>query len=124
VNRAKMRAKLAKRQGGWTCHWCRGPAIEDAAGGQRATVDHLIPVSRGGADDMLNTVLSCQACNGERGAPEVTREQAAGEWARSHATKPWTQLNRPRLPATLAAWRAEARKPATHRMALELGWPK
>jgi hypothetical protein len=122
MNRAKMRAKLAKRQGGWFCHWCKGLAVEDdAAGEHRATVDHLIPLSRGGRDDMLNAVLACQGCNGERGAPETSPTEAAAEWAAAHAAPPWST---PKRRAVRPEWRREARQPATHRMDLSRVQPR
>ena len=33
-----------------------------------ATVDHLVPISRGGSNRVKNTVLACRACNNARGA--------------------------------------------------------
>ncbi|MDD4865679.1 MAG: HNH endonuclease [Mycobacterium sp.] len=41
-----------------TCVYC----------GRRAeTVDHVLPKSRGGAEDWFNLVASCQSCNGRKG---------------------------------------------------------
>jgi 5-methylcytosine-specific restriction endonuclease McrA len=38
----------------WTCHYC----------GQEAnTVDHLIPISKGGTDEATNMVAACVKCN-------------------------------------------------------------
>jgi 5-methylcytosine-specific restriction endonuclease McrA len=38
----------------WTCHYC----------GQEAnTVDHLIPISKGGTDEATNMVAACIKCN-------------------------------------------------------------
>lgn len=36
------------------CGYCRGPA---------ATVDHIVPRSRGGTDSWRNTVAACDSCN-------------------------------------------------------------
>lgn len=42
------------RRDGWRCAYCSGHA---------ATVDHVLPRSRGGANAWLNTVACCQRCN-------------------------------------------------------------
>lgn len=50
------------------CHWCR---IKLTA--ETATVDHVIPISRGGLNNDNNRVLACQPCNSARGhaMPEI-----------------------------------------------------
>lgn len=40
-----------------SCHYCGFPAIE---------VDHVIPVSRGGGNDLENLVAACWECNHEK----------------------------------------------------------
>lgn len=50
------------------CHWCpRYLAIDEA------TVDHRIPLHRGGLDNRNNFVIACEPCNQRRGhdMPEV-----------------------------------------------------
>lgn len=44
------------------CYWCRVELSQDAA-----TVDHRIPLSRGGLNCGNNYVLSCHPCNNARG---------------------------------------------------------
>jgi hypothetical protein len=44
------------------CHWCR--AKLDAAS---ATVEHLVPLGRGGSNRVDNLALACKKCNEERG---------------------------------------------------------
>ncbi len=44
------------------CGYC-GKVIEDGD----VTLDHIIPVSKGGTDKMSNMVLSCSKCNGRKG---------------------------------------------------------
>ena len=34
---------------------------------RRATLDHIVPLVRGGADSEANTVAACDACNGAKG---------------------------------------------------------
>ena len=71
--RSNLKKFLAKRDG-QKCFWCEvGLHIRDKsntlAGVQkrlRATVDHLVPRSRGGSDKKHNLVLSCPVCNGDR----------------------------------------------------------
>lgn len=59
-NKKDKKKMLKKRP---FCHWCNDPL--DAVS---ATVDHRIPLMRGGLDNMNNKVLSCQPCNIERGS--------------------------------------------------------
>lgn len=44
------------------CHWCRAELELEAS-----TVDHVIPLSRGGSNRDDNVVLACQPCNQRRG---------------------------------------------------------
>ena len=44
---------------------------------RRLTVDHVIPRSRGGADNASNKVLACRSCNEHKGC------KTPAEWARS-----------------------------------------
>lgn len=66
-------AYLARRDGGWHCHYCgcrihRTPdnchIIPKPA---KATIDHKTPLSKGGADNVRNLVLACKSCNDEKG---------------------------------------------------------
>lgn len=52
---------------GGRCHWCGGDA------GLTPEIDHVVPVSRGGSDELENLVLSCRPCNRSKGslAPEA-----------------------------------------------------
>lgn len=43
-----------------TCHYCQGEAN---------TVDHIVPIKKGGDPvDMLNMVACCQSCNSRKGS--------------------------------------------------------
>lgn len=44
------------------CRWCKAPLDE-----KTATVDHVIPLSRGGLNNSNNLVLACEPCNRRRG---------------------------------------------------------
>jgi hypothetical protein len=68
--RRRRRGKLPSRQvwdrDDWQCVFCGGH--------RRLTVDHVIPVSRGGTDDLDNLQTACWSCNsskGNRDAPKL-----------------------------------------------------
>lgn len=56
----KYRKRLIE-QGKDACHWCGIKLTLDTS-----TMDHVIPLSRGGLDHECNRVLSCEPCNSER----------------------------------------------------------
>lgn len=61
--RREVEGKLIKRFNGIAiCAYC---GIE--AEGEDVTLDHVIPVSRGGTDRMSNMVLCCAKCNTKKG---------------------------------------------------------
>lgn len=55
------------------CHWC-----DQALTADTATLDHIIPLYRGGLDNANNYTLACEACNHERGhdMPEIGGDDA------------------------------------------------
>lgn len=59
---------LAARDG-WVCWLCERPIDPDAIVGSpaRATVDHVVPKSRGGPTEPANLRLAHARCNGRRG---------------------------------------------------------
>jgi hypothetical protein len=65
-NYRKVKVRMFKRQK--KCHWCSEKLTLDTA-----TVDHVIPLSRGGLDNDNNRVLACSPCNQRRGhaMPEI-----------------------------------------------------
>ena len=56
----RCRSKLWIAQGGF-CKYCHAFVPDN-----EATVDHIIPRSRGGADDMSNFVMCCDPCNNKK----------------------------------------------------------
>ena len=67
--------KLAERDG-WTCHLC-GKSIDPDLTGTRskykASIDHLVPLSADGLDEMWNCKLAHLRCNSKRGAGGVVQ---------------------------------------------------
>jgi len=55
------------------CHWCPTMITLD-----EATIDHVIPLHRGGLDNANNRVLACEPCNNRRGhaMPELSLRQS------------------------------------------------
>lgn len=45
------------------CHWCRVGLTQ-----QTATVEHLVPLARGGSNRIDNLALACGSCNHTRGS--------------------------------------------------------
>ena len=74
----RHREKLFREQRG-LCFYCQRPMLlrnghTDGAHmpGTLATLDHIIPISNGGAKaPTLNTVAACRTCNGKRGTKDA-----------------------------------------------------
>lgn len=87
-------ARLAERDG-WWC-WLCGGAIDPGAAANspaRATIDHVVPRSRGGATEPANLRLAHKRCNGQRGShlPELDWPEEWPLLVRAHV---WTALAR------------------------------
>jgi hypothetical protein len=91
----------------WYCHYCEAPLMrpgEEFEGdypkwrwqehdGRRfyigrtpATIDHVIPRTKGGTNDISNLVLCCKQCNSIKGNRPL--------WAFEALTKEWMWRNR------------------------------
>lgn len=66
----KLRFEIFKRDK-FICQYC-GAKAPDAV----LHVDHIHPVAKGGANDPLNLITSCAACNGGKGAVPLADNQA------------------------------------------------
>lgn len=62
-NRNLRKRKLAMYRENQMCHWC-GLVMDP----EEVTVDHLVPLARGGSNRKENSVLAHKSCNEKRGA--------------------------------------------------------
>jgi hypothetical protein len=55
------------------CRWCGTKLTEETA-----TIEHIIPLDRGGLDNLNNKALACAECNHKRAnnMPELEKQQA------------------------------------------------
>lgn len=68
-DKRKLLEKLVKRDGERACAYCGKPL-----GWDNATIEHVIPVSRGGPDRIDNMVIACRVCNAYMGdAPLIDK---------------------------------------------------
>lgn len=66
-SRRQLRRMALDREGG-RCFWCnRRIVMKPRHGEMQASLDHIIPQSKGGWDGIDNVVISCVPCNNERG---------------------------------------------------------
>jgi 5-methylcytosine-specific restriction endonuclease McrA len=49
------------------CLICNGPLAFDAATGLGANIEHIVPRTQGGSNDLLNLGITHPRCNGEKG---------------------------------------------------------
>ena len=83
IERSKRRAKIRSvkietvdpikvfNRDGWKCHICAGATPKKYRGTYRATapeLDHIVPLSLGGAHSYSNTACCCRKCNQRKGA--------------------------------------------------------
>lgn len=63
---------------GWTCQLCEGRVDPDAeVFADRASLDHIVPRSRGGSDESSNLRLAHVGCNARRGDRVDVLEEVA-----------------------------------------------
>lgn len=66
--RRSLRARLLNRDGN-VCHYCTEEMVDPKVarnGSKMMTLEHVVPQSRGGSDDISNLVLACSECNNNR----------------------------------------------------------
>jgi hypothetical protein len=84
--------RIAERDG-WWCWLCGDAIDQNAIGPWQPTIDHLVPRSRGGSNDLANLRLAHRRCNNRRGShlPELDWPAA---WPMLMTTNVWTSLAR------------------------------
>ena len=70
-NSRAIRHKMMKGRDTVPCHWCKTPITLDTS-----TIEHVVPIDRGGLDNANNRVLACEPCNTKRGnsMPELEQQ--------------------------------------------------
>lgn len=63
--RRKEAVRRLSKQYRWKCSYCGRDLYP-----QTATVDHVVPLSKGGTNDYENLRLSCARCNRDKGSSE------------------------------------------------------
>ena len=56
------------------CEYCLAPEV---AFNLEFEVDHVIPIARGGTDDLANLALACRSCNARKGTSVESRDPAS-----------------------------------------------
>lgn len=66
----------------YTCQYCAKKLSE-----KKLTVDHVVPLSKGGTHEWTNVVAACESCNNKKGAKSL--EQANLKLTKSPDTPKW-----------------------------------
>lgn len=68
IRREKEKARRLRQSAWWmrkiqkgVCHYCQGQV-----GRERLTMDHVVPLSRGGKSSKGNIVPACKTCNNKK----------------------------------------------------------
>lgn len=67
TQRAARKRKLCAIRDGWWCWYCDEPLVEGATDHRQPTLDHVIPLGRGGGWELENCRLACGPCNNAKG---------------------------------------------------------
>lgn len=73
-NTRRAKARLLRKDP--HCYWCRAPLTRETA-----TLEHIIPLARGGSNGSDNLTIACRGCNADRGhdMPEVFAPEYVGK---------------------------------------------
>ena len=78
INWARHFPWLKRRMGelqNHRCCWCGKPMSDDGPREDRPTFEHIVPLSKGGADSPANLAIACHGCNLRRGDGELSPAQ-------------------------------------------------
>jgi hypothetical protein len=81
----------------YTCQYC-----DKRFGTKELNIDHVLPISRGGATTWMNVVLSCIPCNHRK--RNRTPEEARMKLARQPFEPNWSQFRRPSQSNVPKSW--------------------
>ena len=102
LRREKARARALRQSAWWKrriadgiCFYCRGQV-----GGRALTMDHIVPLGRGGRSARGNVVPACKACNSRKGSRSCDE---VGMWPLRAPFEPRSlPLHGPRIDAATA----------------------
>jgi 5-methylcytosine-specific restriction endonuclease McrA len=66
--------QLIQKYGGLCCV-CEEPVNLVHDDPRQASIDHIIPVSKGGTEALANLRLACASCNSHRGNDDISEEE-------------------------------------------------
>ena len=72
---ARDKDKVARRARGY-CEYCKSRAEFSP---DTFSIEHVVPVARGGSHDLSNLALSCQGCNNRKFTSTSAEDPAKGE---------------------------------------------
>jgi len=79
----RLMMEIAARVGHWYCTYCGKQLtpitninIPVAHNSNSPTLDHIVPLSRGGSSELHNLCLSCKSCNNDKGDSILGGENA------------------------------------------------
>lgn len=70
ANRIYIRTRLSEAQN-WKCCWCGIPTTHYRGKKNSSTLEHIVPRSMGGTDDIENLAMACSKCNSRRGTTDI-----------------------------------------------------
>lgn len=70
LHRAHLRTRCAEAQN-WICCYCQKTMNHENGSKLSVTLEHIVPLSKGGVDTYENTVAACKKCNNNRGDREL-----------------------------------------------------
>lgn len=80
-------ARMIRARDSSTCRYCKRPegvySPPEVARDARMHIDHVVPLSRGGADDPTNMVCACEACNKLKS--NRTPDECGMEWPKDES---------------------------------------